>query len=308
MNRLGLKLICLLISIVLWIQVASTTVLDETVDLPLQVRGLKAGATVAGNELPASVPVRLRGSKLRLISHRYFGTEIGSVVLDLTHETTGEPIQHEFGVADVRSDLTVLGIIPPQEVKLVIDRVATARLPVHVVTEGDPPEGRALLCAPRADPTTAVVSGPSRLLAGLDRVRTEPVDLGRVRNTAELACTLHVPQVGLSVAPTSVRVNVEMVPRESRTFADVPVAVTGAAPRLAASVFPPAATVTVSGPADSLRILAAARVGVTVSVAGLRNGTHHLRAQAQLPETYRLQSVVPDQFVVRLGRADHGGE
>jgi YbbR domain-containing protein len=306
MNRIGLKLICLLVSLVLWIQVASTTIVAEKVNLPLEVRGLKSGLTLAGNSLPSSVRVQLRGSKLRLIMHRFFGADVGTVILDVSREPVGTPVQREVGIADVESDLAVLAVTPPLDVRLTVDRLTVKRLSVRVATEGEPPEGKALLGPPRVDPQVATASGPARLLADLEGLSTEPIDLGRSRSTVELTAPLEAPSPGVSLDPSSVRVIIVVVPRQTRTFTNVPVSVVGGGSRIAVAVFPPMATVVISGPEDSLRTLGAGRVAVKVGLAGLGPGVYRLRGRIDLPGTYQVQSIAPEEFVVRIGRPERG--
>ncbi|MHB8079027.1 MAG: hypothetical protein ACYDIE_07215 [Candidatus Krumholzibacteriia bacterium] len=124
MKRLGLKLICLLAALVLWLQVAATTVLDETVTMPLQAVGLREGTIPAAGDLPRLVRVRVRGSKLQLVAHRYFGRRIGSVVIDLAHPAPGSIVERDVGTEDVRSGLVALSIVPPVRLRVRVVGVA----------------------------------------------------------------------------------------------------------------------------------------------------------------------------------------
>ena len=73
MKHLGLKIVCLTAALVIWFQVASTTMIEADVRLPVAVVNLPAGTTVAGNAIPELMTVRLRASKLRVLAHRYLG-------------------------------------------------------------------------------------------------------------------------------------------------------------------------------------------------------------------------------------------
>jgi len=118
MKRIGLKLVCLLAALVLWLQVAATTVVDDTVAMPLQAVGLREGTMPASGDLPRSVRVRVRGSKLQLVAHRYFGRRVGSVVVDLARAAPGSIVEREVGTEDVRSDLTPLSVTPPVRLRV----------------------------------------------------------------------------------------------------------------------------------------------------------------------------------------------
>lgn len=306
MNRFALPLFCLLVSIVIWIQVASTTILIETVALPLRTTGLAPGLTVAGSELPATVTARLQGSKLQLLSHRLFHRPFGSVTLDLSREQAGAKVELDITPADVRSDFSVVAVTPPISLRLTVDRLQTRRLPVTVAVTGEPPPDRALLRPPRAEPESVAVAGPARLLRGCAAVLTEPVDLGRLRAGGEQTRRLVPPREGLAPTVPEVRVVVALAARERRTLANVRVVARGGSPREALAVVPLLATLVVSGPADSLRELDPARVWVEVDAAGLAGGARELRGQAVLPRWCRLESLAPDRFLVRQagGRRD----
>jgi len=301
MNRIGLKLFCLFVACLLWLQVAATTTVDRTVALPLEITGLREGLTVAGSELPGRVPVRLRGSKLRLIEHRWFGRSAGRVVVGLAHAVAGEVAQHDLTAEDVVTDMIVVGLAEPVRLRLHVDRLATRRLPVRVVTRGEPPHDRALAKPPAAVPAEVVARGPDAVLRRQDWVGTEEVDLSRLRAGASLERRLLPWAPDLRLEPGEVRVEVAVSAREQRTFTNLPVVPLTDANQPAAGVFPPVATLVISGPADSLQVLTGARLAVTVSLTGLARGTHHVTGQAVLPEGYRLESLRPDRFVVRLG-------
>ncbi len=304
MNRLGLKLFCLFVALLFWLQVAATTTIDQTVALPLVVTGLREGVTVAGSRLPARVPVRLRGSKLRLIQHRWFGREAGRVVLDLANAAVGSLEQRELSAEDVRTDMIVVGLAAPVRVPLQVSRLATRRLPVRVATAGELPADRALAGAARAIPTEVVASGPEELLRRQTWAETEPIDLSRLRGSTALERRLVSWSADVHLDPEAVQVEVAVAARERRTFANLPVLALTDSGQPVAGVFPPVATLVVSGPADSLRHLTAARLAVTVSSTGLRPGTHHIRGQAVLPECCRVEALSPEQFVVRLGETE----
>lgn len=299
MNRFALPLFCLLVSIVIWIQVASTTVLVETVALPLRTAGLAPGLTVAGSELPATVTARLQGSKLQMLSHRLFHRPFGSVTVDLSRAQAGATVERDITPAEVRSDFTVVAVTPPLSLRLTVDRLQTRRLPVIVTVSGEPPPDRVLLRPPRPEPDSVAVAGPARLLRGCAAVHTEPVDLGRLRAAGEQMRRLVPPRDGLVPVVPEVRIVIALVPREKRTLADVRVVARGGPGRGALAVVPPLATLVVSGPADSVRALDPARVSVEVDAAGLADDARELRGQAALPRWCRLESLTPDRFLVR---------
>lgn len=304
MNRVSYYVLCVLVAVLVWIQVASTTPIEANLPLPLVVENLSDGLTIAGNELPENVLVRLRGSKLRLLAHRYLGRAVGEVVISLAEGRAGATVTHDVRLSDVRSDLTPLAIQGPVHLQLRIDRENRRRVPVRIPTVGELSEERVLVRPLAAVPESVEVRGPARLFTGWEAVRSEAVDLGKLRGSGELIRRLVLPHPGLTLSLPEVRVVFEVGPRGTRHFANVPVVPLVDARQPEASVFPPVAALVVSGPADSLRALVVARLAITVSLTGLGAGTHHLPGQVILPDGYRLVSLQPEQFVVRIGQSD----
>ncbi len=302
MNRIGLKIACLLVSIVIWIQVASNHDMEEYLYLPLEVTNLPPGTTIAGSDLPHDVRVRLRGSKLRLMAHRYLGRNAGRVVVDLTGEEPGPAFQRELTINDVRSDLDILDISPPVRLRLRIDRESARLVPVVVAVTGRLPAGRLLLEPPRAEPDSVVLRGPERFLTPKLEVRTAAVDLSRIRETSRLTRRLESPSPYLTLAVPEVEVYVSVARAESRTLSNVPIVPLVDANQPQVSVFPPVADLSISGPADSVQALLPSRVAVTVPLSGLGNGVHHVRGQVILPEGFTLLSMEPEEFMVIIGK------
>jgi hypothetical protein len=118
MKRVGLKLSCLLLSLVLWLQVAATTTVDGTVTMPLEVAGLRPGTGIVRADLPGTVRVRVRGSRLLLLAHRYFGRHCGDVVVEVGAPVPGIVVERDVDESDVRSDFTALAIAPPVHLHL----------------------------------------------------------------------------------------------------------------------------------------------------------------------------------------------
>jgi YbbR domain-containing protein len=306
MNHIGLKVACLVVAMLVWVQVASNQDVERTIFLPLELVNLQPGMTVAGSRIPANVLVRLRGSKLRLIAHRYLGQRAGRVVVDLADMTPGTT-QRPLTVNDVRSALDVVEVRAQHPLSIQIDRLVSRAVPVVVTTSGQLPSGRMLVGALSAAPDSVVLSGPSRLFVPDLTIRTEPLDLSRQREAQTVRRRLASPSPHLTpaVAEVAVRVPVSLVDR--RTLSNVPIVPLVDANQPEVTVYPPVADLAVSGPADSVRALLPSRVAVTVSLSGLPEGIHHLRGQVILPEGFTLLSLEPEEFMAIIGEADDVG-
>lgn len=305
MSRLGLKLGCLVAAIVIWMQVASTATVEQAARLPLRVSGLEAGCTVAGSGLPPNVTVRLRGSKLRLLAHRYLNHPLGEVRVDLSERAPGRPFTVALDRGNVTSDLDVVDIVEPDRLTIRIDGQVTRRLPITLSLAGALPTGYGYLQRPVAMPDSVTVTGPARYFPDRLAVRTSPLDLARLEGSGTARVRVLPPEVHLRLSEHEVRVRYAVGPVAERTLPDLPVLVApdGALPDVEVAVSPSRADVLVRAVADSLRLLDPARLRVSVAAAGLTPGVHLVPGQVEGPEWLTVLGVEPAQFQVIVDQA-----
>jgi YbbR domain-containing protein len=298
MSRLGLKVSCLFVAIVIWMQVASTATVEQVASLPLRVTGLAAGCTVAGNELPREVAVRLRGSKLRLLAHRYLHRRVGEVLVDLAQQTPGRTFTYMIERTNVVTDLGVAGIVEPDRLMIRIDGQVTRRLPITLSTAGSLAPGCGYLKRPTAEPDSVTVSGPARYFPDQPVIFTAPLDLARLEGMGALTLRLLPPDAHLQLSAREVTVTYGVGMLAERTLADVPVVVLKGVGEAEVGVSPARADVLVRGVADSLRVFEGVRLKLTVQTSGLASGVHLLPAQVEAPDWVTIIGVDPVQFQV----------
>lgn len=309
MNRIGVKLVCLAASIVIWIQVASTTTTEATLKLPLEIVNLPAGTTLAGSRrLPASVGVRLRGSKLRLLAHSIFKREAGRVLIDLDGFEPGAQIVLNVVPEYVRTDLVAEVIVPSETLNMRLDRVLTRVVPVVIPTTGSLPADRQLQAPLTAVPDSVRVTGPERFVVRIDSLRTAPLDLSQLPESPQLRRDVIVPLEYLEVDPRQVEVRASVARVDSRILPNVVVVPLVDAGQSEVWVSPPIADLLVRGPADSIRALVPARVALTVPAGDLRPGNHRVRAQATVPDWVTYVEIDPEFFTVVVGSPPPVGE
>ncbi len=304
MNRLGLKISCFVVSVVIWVQVASTSTVEQTTQLPLRLTGVGAGLTAAGSEIPSRVKVRVQGSKLRLMTHNYFNRYIGEVRVNLADRVPGPTFSYELGVGDVYTDLVVIGIQPPVRLRVKLDQEVRRRLPIRLVTSGTLPAGFGFLIPPAVTPDSVMVTGPERFLPPSGEIVTEPVALDRRESSDEQIVALMPPHEELKMASREVRVRFQVAPLVERTLANLPVIPLVDAGQPEVGVSPPVVDVMVRGVADSVEVLRGDRILVTVPVGSLGLGVHVVPGQASLPSWLTLIGMDPPEFQVVVGRAD----
>jgi len=301
MNRIGLKIACLVASIVIWVQVAATSVVELNSDLPLIVSGLEQNLTVEGSVLPEKVSVRLQGSKLQLMLHKYFNRYLGEVRVNLADQPAGPTFSYEIDRSDVFTDLTVVSVLPPVRLRLQVDEVHSEKLAVRLETDGVLPAGVGFLVEPKVLPDSIFVTGPRRFFQGISTVPTLRVNLGSLEESDDFPLALAAPGEYLHLERSEVSASFRVAPLEERTLANIPVIPLVDAGRPEVGVSPPVVDVMVRGVADSVQALDRKRFLVTVPVGDLPEGVYVLSGQVEYPPWLTLIGLTPAEFQVIVG-------
>jgi YbbR domain-containing protein len=304
MNRIGLKVSCIVISVVIWVQVAAIATVEQSTNLPLRLTGVSEGLTIAGSNIPSQVKVRVQGSKLRLLAHNYFNRYIGEVRINVSDRTAGPTFSYELDQNDVFTDLIVVGIQPPVRLRLKLDHEMRRKLPVQLMTSGDLPPNVAYLAPPEIQPDSVMVTGPERFFPASGVVTTEVVDLGRQDNSGDVTVALVLPHEHLIMASRQARATFRVARLEERTLANIPVIALVDAGQPEVGISPPVVDVMVRGVADSVRALQGDRIMVTVPVGHLGQGVHMVAGQADIPPWLTLIGLDPTEFQVVVGHLE----
>jgi len=301
MNRLGLKISCLLVSILIWIQVASTASIEQTITLDLKVSGLAEGLTIAGSEnFPKQVQARVTDSKLSIMAHQYFGIDVGYVSINLAgfSDTT---FSYQLTGADVVPPTLDADVVRSRFLTITIDREISRPVPVVLDLEGSLPEGTGFVTAPRATPDSVVVTGPSRLFKPDLVLYSQEFDLDRLTESGEHTVKLNPVGDFLKQDRNKVVATFLVGRLEERTLANIPVIALVDAGHPEVGISPPVADVMVRGVADSIRVLTRDRVSVVVPVANLEVGATVLPGQVVYPDWLTLIRLDPPMFQVIVG-------
>lgn len=302
MNRLGLKISCFLVSVLIWIQVATTEDVEQTTTLPLWVTGLD-GMTVAGSEdLPEEVGVKVTGRKWTLLTHNYFNRYIGEVRVNLAGYTDST-----FHLIPNRShvffseDMTYQEFKPPVTLKLTVDAEITQLLPVTLTTSKALPEGLVFVNEPRTVPDSVLVTGPSRYFSDNVEVAATEVDLSKLSGDSDLRLDLEAPSPWLELHHTEVQASFRVGKLETRTLANIPVIGLVDAGRPEVGISPPVADVMVEGFSDWVRELSEDEVSVVVKTGNLEEGIYELEGEVVCPDWVTSSRLAPPQFQVIVG-------
>lgn len=308
MKNLTLKIACVLVSILVWIQVASTNMVESDVNLPMEIVGLDDEWTVAGSALPEEARARLRVTKLSLLAYQYLGWPLGTVQVDLTNFEPGPPELYVLKESDVRTEAEVVTLLPPIRLPLRIDWRDRRRLPVRVALRGQLVNDRMLAGAITVEPDSVDVTGPRRYFRGVDSLLTRPLDLAGLQTTERRDLELLPLPEPLELAQRSVRVTVPVATVDERIIANVPVLAVRDGGTADAGISPPVCDVLVRGPADSVASLQPGRLAVSVALGGLASGVHRVTGEVEHPDWVIAVRLEPETFMVILGEDEASEE
>jgi len=304
-SNTGVKLVCLLVALVLWIQVASTQDVEEIVQLPLAVVGLPDSLIVRGDTLPDEVGVRIRGSKLQLLRDQIVHRGFGRVEVSLQPATPGRH-EHEVTVLDVRSAATPLEIVPDLELQLQVDRRVSRLVPVRLAVEGQLPSGFTMAGKPEISPAAVEVTGPEPVVSALGQIGTQPLRLDRQRGSFRRRVGLALRDPSLRVRPVEVEVAVGVDEVRERLFAEVPLSILNALAPERVHVDPSHAQVRVVGGGGAVDALRVEDIAVLLQVEDLAPGVYQLTPEVVVPDGITSTSVEPASFQVIVEAAEDG--
>ena len=216
------KLFSLLLAGAIWFYVQGEEIADARVRAEIDWQ-LPPGV-MSVEPLPNQVAVTIRGTRVATRRARDMPVRI---VVDLRDAGVGE---HGVDLSTAApqglpSGVEVLGVAP-NAVRLVLDEVTTRRAAVSPVLVGEPAEGFEI-SEVTLDPEVIEVRGPRSAVAGLDAVRTQPIDVSGINETGPRQVVLDLPRgVTLEGLPPVAQVAVRSR-RERRIIVDVPVHVRG---------------------------------------------------------------------------------
>jgi len=247
------------IAVAMWYVATAENPVARSVKVDLEARNLDPNEIVVRPSPPTSVKVtvRLQGPRPQIV---LLDPRLVEAYVDLSGLGPGEHPQVPIVVSIPARDVQVVDQ-RPLATFVVLDTVASKRLPVEVSLLGRPPEG-VVIGNPRTSPPYVVVTGPARQV---DAVRHAliSVDTGALRQ--EVAGSLPVlpadangqPVPGVQVTPKIV--GVTLVVHEGVVSKVVPIVptVVGTPPQALAvtSATPDPGTVTLTGPGSVLRTI-----------------------------------------------------
>jgi YbbR domain-containing protein len=292
-SNMGLRILAVVLAVGLWIFVNSAERGSvEQLTVPISYGTLPTGMVIV-NRPPTSVKVEVTGPRSLL---SLLDPERLTLKIDLRNVAAG---QSEFKVYPSMFNVgrnTAVTSISPDSLSLDIDSMVTRDVPVHLAVLDRVAPGYTISSVDITPPNVTVV-GPSRYVAPLTSVNTEPFDLkGLTSDTnRKVEITPPDPSLGLSTGHVEARVNVTQAITDREFRSEVEVKDSDFKYR----VEPKQATITIRGPAVKLASLAPKGLAF-VDANGLAPGSHELPLQVTIPDGMQLMRQSPDKVRLRM--------
>jgi hypothetical protein len=212
------KLLSALVAVGVWLYVQSEQVVTEKVRAEIVYR--LPESLVPVQPPPASLTLTVEGSRNAV---RRMASAPMSLTVDLASLAAGE---HSVDL----SEYPLQGILPtarivdraPAAIAVELDTLTTRVLPVKAVTNGAPGAGYGVQ-AVHVDPDRVEISGPKKVIDGLDGLATASIDVEGLTSDRTLDVRLDPPR-GVDCAVREVHVWLEVAAEaEQAVFASVPV-------------------------------------------------------------------------------------
>ena len=292
-SNIGLRILAVVLAVGLWVFVNSAERGSvEQLTVPISYSTLPTGMVIV-NRPPTSVKVEVTGPRSLL---SLLDPERLTLKIDLRSIAAG---QSEFKIYPSMFNVgrnTAVTSISPDSLSLDIDSLVTRDVPVHLAVEDRVAPGYTISSVDITPPNVTVV-GPSRYVAPLTSVNTEPFDLkGLTSDTnRSVEITPPDPSLGLSTGHVEARVNVAQAITDREIRSEVEVKDSDFKYR----VEPKQVILTIRGPALKLAGLAAKGLAY-VDADGLEPGSHELPLQVTVPDGMQLMRQSPDKVRIRM--------
>ena len=291
---MGLRLISIALAIGLWIFVNAGQhgTLDSFL-VPVSYRDLPPGFLLTSPH-PEFIKIQVSGPRTLL-------SIIDPAHLTLRLDLTGVGIgQASFKIGPdsfpVPRHTEVTSVVPSQIV-LDIDRNVTREVPVHLVIAGAAGEGFKI-ASTEVTPVNIAIRGPSRAIAHVDQVDTEPLSVAGITGDISRSVDLMAPAGTVRLNPDEVtaKVSVAQVIAD-KEFRDVPINIrdTDLKYRLETR----RVRLVLRGPYLTLANIELKNAAY-IEAAGFIPGTYNVPVQINLPDGVALVRQTPEKVKVRM--------
>ncbi|MFZ6016415.1 MAG: YbbR-like domain-containing protein [Nitrospirota bacterium] len=205
-ENLGLKIVAVLLSIVLWFFVTSRGQSEMAMDVPLEFKNIPAGVEMVNQDVKV-VSLNIKGQE-RLIKN-IRPSDI-RVYIDLSKAKKGEGIYYiNKDNIKLPHAITVTNIIPSY-VKVIIEETMTKTVKVRPVVVGSPENGFYVKSI-EAVPQVVIIEGVRSELKKVNSIKTEPLDITGLNETFTQDLKLDITSMNIRTKTNDVKVKAVIV-------------------------------------------------------------------------------------------------
>ena len=247
LNNLGVKGGAIGVALLLWLHVVTEKTYTYVFHASLNPTHLAENLIIA-NELPEHFQVKIRGKGKRLFWLMFSDVRI---ILDL-QDTILSKTRFRINDTDViiprDLDVTVVEIVEPDYVDIDIDRLVEKQIPVRPMLEVVAAERYVTVGSVKANPDTAMLSGPRRFVDRVDTLFTQHVTLQRAKNPVRRELSVVRPEgVNITVKPQKILIEVDIQKLKKRVVNDIPVTLVHAPSNKKVALDSPTISLTIEG-------------------------------------------------------------
>ncbi len=205
LENLALKISAVVLSLLLWFFVTSSGKSQMSFEVTPEFKNIPAGLGIVSNEVK-TVVVTIRGQERLMKNVRPSDVR---VFVNLIRAKKGEgtyPINRD----DIKLPyaMTITDVVPAS-VRIRLDERTTKSVPIDPVVTGSPAKGFYLKSV-AATPRSVVIQGLKTELRKMSVLRTEPMDISGMKETASVELNLETSGMGIKPEVNAVRVTIEI--------------------------------------------------------------------------------------------------
>ncbi|MEW6163119.1 MAG: CdaR family protein [Nitrospirota bacterium] len=205
-KNLGLKIIAVLLSVILWVFATSRGLSEISLDVPLEFKNTPQGLELMNRSVKV-VGLNIKGQEGLI---RNIKPSDIRVSIDLSKAKRGEGIYY-ISKDNIRLPHTVIVTnITPSYVKVLLEESVTKTVRVRPVIAGTPERGFYVKSI-NIIPETVVIEGARSEVKKVDRIKTEPLDITGFKETFIRDLKLDITGMNIRTRTDDVKVKVVIV-------------------------------------------------------------------------------------------------
>ncbi|ANN64230.1 hypothetical protein SZ47_05610 [Brachyspira hyodysenteriae] len=200
-NRLGIKLLCLLMSFLLFLFVRYQKEYTKDYVTKIEIKNIPSRLLIA-NDIPENITITLKGFKDNIYE---LPTEF-SAYIDLTNAAIGSNMYEVNLAGDI--DYSKMNIsVNPREIPIILDELSYKTVPIKVPTIGTAAYGLTIDNI-IVNPSNTIISGPKALISSIDEIKTYNVDISDKYLDYSSISRIHLPK---NIKSDVSRVNINII-------------------------------------------------------------------------------------------------